>query len=459
MALTKDDRLGGPGATPKGATGPPHTDPLGNTQTSRPHPTTPDDRRRERDRIAERVGELNHRLFGPRVEIDDDGNETWTCEHRFGSCGTPLGERVMLGRTRARHGDGHRGVFNGVETCGSSTGCFRCGRKVRAERGNDCGTVIRTHLGDGGYALLLTLTMSHDNQETAEQGLDDAINAWSAMVETRDWKKTMAWLGLEGWIRSTEVTHSDANGFHPHHHIPILINRAVGLNEDYPEELEDIRQAFDKAWYTAVSKLGRDVHPDIGVDLIPIRDEEGIGAYVSKIEFEVTRSDLKHGRNGSRSTWQIAVDAADGCERSAALWVDYVAAIKGRRWMSTSRGLWEKFGINVRTDEEIAETNADDIEPVALIDADLYRAAAKTGDRQILTELRHLAEANVNPIVLAMVLTRRLGRSVQVERRAGDEGVPTLVWADPLDGHRLVRRRRRGGPHIEDRMREGGRPL
>ena len=460
--MNQRDRLGGPGATPKGATGTPHTSGLGNTQTSRP-PTTPDERRRERDRTAEQVRQLNHRLFGPRVHTDDQGEQTWTQEHRFGSCGAPLGERVMLGRSEAQHGDGHRGVFNGIETCGSSTACLRCGAKVRAERGCQCGEVIRLHLANGGYALLLTLTMSHDNQESAGQSLDDAINAWSSMVETRNWKKTMAWLDLEGWIRSTETTWSETNGFHPHHHVPILVNRPVGLNEDYPEELEEIRREFDEAWFTAVSKLGRDVHPDIGVDLVPIRDEEGIGAYVSKIEFEVAREDLKTGRGESRSTWQIGVDAAEGCERSAALWAEYVEAIKGRRWMSTSKGLWKKFGISVRSDEEIAEDQPDVVEPVALVDADVYRAAAKTNDRQVLTELRHLAEANVAPFILALVLSRRLNRDVEIEYRTEDQDVPTLTWAqqwwtnDRLAGQRS--RQRDGPPVLTRRRRNTGRSI
>jgi hypothetical protein len=181
-------------------------------------------------------------------------------------------------------------------------------------------------------------------------------------------------------------------------------------------------------WRLAVEKLGREVHPDIGVDLIPIRDSAGIGEYVSKIDMEITRGDLKQGRNGSRSTWDIGLAAADGDKRSAALWAEYIHAAKGRRWLSTSRGLWARYGITERTDAEIAEEQPDEVEHIAFLDRGVYTVAAKD-EGLALTELRHLVEAKVSVVVLALVVSRRLGRMVTIEHRADDEGLPTLVWA------------------------------
>ena len=373
---------------------------------------------------------MNWRAFGPRRETDAFGNETWTQELRIGSCGRPLGERVAISRAPAQSGDGHRGVFSGVETCGSATGCMKCGRKVRAEKGGNIGLVIRTHLDRGGFALFLTLTFAHTLADSADDSLDDALTAWSTMVATRRWKKLIAWLGDRGWIRATETTHTDANGYHPHHHVCLLTDRAVGQDENDPIELEDIRQEIYDCWSLALDKLDREAHhSSVGVDLQPIRDDDGIGAYVSKVEFEIARGDLKQGRGDSRSMWQVGLDAADGCQRSTAIWADYVRAAKGRRWLSTSLGLWDEFGINDRTDEEIAQEEPDDPETIAFVEPGVYNAAAKT-DAPVLTELRHLIEANASAVVLALVLSRRLGRAVDVEHRPGDEGLTTLVWAE-----------------------------
>jgi hypothetical protein len=305
---------------------------------------------------------------------------------------------------------------------------MKCGRKVRAEKAENIGLVIRTHLDRGGSALFLTLTFAHSLVDSADESLDDALTAWSTMVATRRWKKLMAWLGDRGWIRATETTHTSSNGYHPHHHVCLLTDRAVGHDEHDPLELEDLRQEIYDCWSLALDKLDREAHhSSVGVDLVPVRDDEGIGAYVSKIEFEIARGDLKRGRSGSRSMWQVGLDAADGCSRSMAVWADYVRAAKGRRWLSTSQGLWAEFGIDARSDEEIAEDQPDDSAPVVFVDADVYNEAVKS-EAPVLTEIRHLVEANARTVVLAVVLTRRLGRKVGVERRAGDEGVPTLVW-------------------------------
>lgn len=345
----------------------------------------------------------------------------------MGSCGRPLGERVAIGRASSR-GGGHRGVVTGVETCGSASGCLKCARKVRAEKASDTGEVISIHLDRGGHGLFLSLTFSHSLDDAAAESLDDALTAWSSMTNTRRWKRFERWVGMDGWIRATENTHSEANGFHPHHHCALLTELAVGLDEDDPWQLELVRQEIDAMWRLAVEKLGRDVHPDIGVDLRPIRDHAGIGEYVSKIEMEIGRGDLKHGREGSRSTWDIGLDAADGDKRSAALWAEYIGAAKGRHWLSTSRGLWAKFGITDRSDQEIAEEKPDEVDQVAFIDRAVYTAAAKD-EGLALAEVRHLVEANASVVVLAIVLSRRLGRMVTIEHRLEDEGLPTLVWA------------------------------
>lgn len=339
----------------------------------------------------------------------------------------PLGERVAVGKGTGFDGT-ERGHFRGVETCGSANVCLRCAAKIRAEKAADSGTVLRAHREAGGHAVFMSLTFAHSIVDPFDELIDDAMKAWTTFNSGRFKSIKKRW-GIVDFIRSLETTHSWANGLHPHHHGALLTERPIGQDTDDPDELLDLQAELYEAWSAALATVGRTAHHDIGVDLVPIRDEEGIGAYISKIELELTRGDLKRGAGDSRSMWQVGLDAADGCERSVAVWAEYVRAIKGRRWLSTSEGLWKRYGINDRTDEEIAEDTAKDFEEVALIDSDVYRAALKH-DEPVLTEVRHLVEANAPIVVLALVLTRRLGRLVDVDYRAGDEGLPTLQWAD-----------------------------
>ncbi|MEL7208640.1 MAG: hypothetical protein AAGK32_10485, partial [Actinomycetota bacterium] len=310
-----------------------------------------------------------------------------------------------------------------------------CGAKIRGRRAADIGRLLRAHLAGGGGAYFLTLTFSHERAEAAGDVIDDAMAAWSKLLEARGWRKLKKGIGAVGFIRTTEITHSDANGFHPHHHVALLTSAPMAHSDPGYGEVEGFRLQVDHLWASQVRKLDRRVHPDIGVTVIPIRSDGGIGAYVSKIELELVRSDLKTGRQtGSRSHWQIGVDAADrGHAKDVALWHEFFEATvtnKRRRYLSTSNGLWALYGIKEQTDEEIAAEQLD-AAPLVDLDSSLYTTAAKAA-APLLSEIRSLAESGTTPALLAAVLGRRLGQALEV-MEFGPGQVP-VIRATPTAG-------------------------
>jgi hypothetical protein len=274
------------------------------------------------------------------------------------------------------------------------------------------------------------MTMSHSRRESAEQVLEDLCTAWDAVSRSKRWARFKEQIGLVGYIRTLEVTHSMANGWHPHYHVVLLTDRPIGLDPDDPIELLDATEELTELWAVQVAKRGRSVHRGIGVDLVPVREASGLGAYVSKIALESTRGDLKRGRGGSRSPWELALDGAEGDRQAVELWREYVTAITHRRWISTSRGLWARFGLAVKTDQEIAEETPDEIAPTALLDREVYESI-RNSERHVVTELRQLVEAGADVVLIASVVSRRLSRTVQVQYQPDDEGVASLVFTGP----------------------------
>jgi hypothetical protein len=253
------------------------------------------------------------------------------------------------------------------------------------------------------------------------------MTAWGKMTNTRRWRKLRKTLGVTGVIRTTKVTHSEANGWHPHHHVALLVNQQLEHDDYNGGPLEQVRRDIDGQWAHQVDRLDRYVHPDIGVTLIPIRDDHGIGAYVSKIEYELVRSDHKRGRNTSRSSWQIGIDAAtSGHPRDIALWREFVEASRRHRYLSTTPGLWDHYDVDNNNDQDIADETPDEFTPTIFLDQDLYTAAAKA-DREPLAELRGLLESRATPTVIAAVLTRRTGLACRAEYRPADNGTPTIT--------------------------------
>jgi hypothetical protein len=322
-------------------------------------------------------------------------------------------------------------VLGGVETCGNALFCPHCTPKVQAERADNVTTVLRKHLAGGGGALFLSLTASHAFTDSLESSLDAVMKSWRSLTGHRRWKGTnglkQRWQ-VTGFIKVLEITHG-VHGWHPHLHVVVLTTQPVipppapdadqGEWEDAAELVDEIRDDLTDLWGRLVAGHGRKIVDGVGVDVQPIRDESGIGAYVSKVAMETTRSDLKTGKRDNRSHWQVGLDAAAGDTQSMALWRELVETLHGRRTMSTSKRLWERYGISVRTDDEIAEDQGDKLTEVALIDADLIRRANHAG-AHVINELKDLATQGASPELLATVLGRRIGEAVEVVVEAVD---------------------------------------
>ncbi|MCP4962552.1 MAG: hypothetical protein GY925_25190, partial [Actinomycetia bacterium] len=107
-------------------------------------------------------------------------------------------------------------------------------------------------------------------------------------------------------------------------------------------------------------QLNREIHYRYGVDAVIIRDDRGVGTYVSKIHLELVRSDLKQTRGGKgRTPWQVGVDAAEtGDARDIARWKEWVTVSRRRRAISVSpavRAAYPAHETAELSDEELAQ--------------------------------------------------------------------------------------------------------
>ena len=85
---------------------------------------------------------------------------------------------------------------------------------------------------------------------------------------------------------------------------------------------------------------------------------------------EMTRADLKHGRRGSRTPFELLDNPSSASDREA--WIEYVQAMRGRHILDVSPSLRALASLDVRSDEEIvADTTAQTLE--FWIDADVYQ--------------------------------------------------------------------------------------
>jgi hypothetical protein len=272
-----------------------------------------------------------------------------THHRRLSGCGrASTGQGVAL----VRSGDGVA-RFTGVQTCGSVWACAVCSAKIRQGRAEELEAGVRAHMDRGGGAFFVTLTVRHRLGDSLSDLLGTVAGSYRSLSQGRN--RVVVPRGADasanevvGVVRALEVTHG-ANGWHPHLHVLVLTGSR--WSESAVTEFGD--DLFGR-WSDAVARrLGEDHRPGrVGFMCRPVTDEgTELAWYLCKVEgvgslgLEMTRGDLKAGRNRSRTPFELAETAAAHLVSSGELvsefdlWQEYEAVTRGRQALTWTRGL------------------------------------------------------------------------------------------------------------------------
>jgi hypothetical protein len=343
---------------------------------------------------------------------------------RLGQCGWRRG--ATPGLKRSESGRVH---WSGIKTCGSVWACLLCAAKIRAGRAAEVDHLIKAHLAAGGHSTFLTFTLPH-------YASDDLLSLWEAMTRGCElatsgggYQSLKARYGILGFIKAVEVT-VGLNGWHPH--LRVVIFHDTPLNED-DGSLTEFKGRFLERWARYIDReLNRAVSLYHGVDAEIVRDEEGIGSYVSKINLELTRSDLKESRGEKgRTPWQVGVDAADtGDAHHTARWKEWVTVSHSRRALSISPAIRDAYPPHETadmTDEELAQAEQDG-EIELDVDPDVYDAILHHR-HQPLRALVALAFADHSTQGVLDLLRTVLDRPVYLGRPEPGHTAPIIRFA------------------------------
>jgi len=283
--------------------------------------------------------------------------------------GVPMGQSVGLRM------EGERAGFSGLTTCGSVWSCNVCASKIAVHREQELFSVLQWATEQGHTSAMLTLTASHQRWQGLEEVWDGVQRVWRRMTKGRPWRRLIDRYGLHGWARITEVTRGEQNGWHPHFHIPMVLdgNKTPATVEQFGEEVWPL-------WVSALEKEGLSAMRDPGLDIRTSRDDvaEGLSKYLVKsLAIEATHGHAKDGRSGSRTPFQILANVqVNGDADDLALWHEWERVSRGRRQITWSQGLRDMAGLaEEMEDHEIAEEEIGG-EDVMVFDLDTWREIA-----------------------------------------------------------------------------------
>ncbi len=256
----------------------------------------------------------------------------------------PLEEHVRVYRRR----EGASTYYRGLRVCGKVWECPVCSAKVSERKRLELLRAIDLHKTTGGGVLLLTLTVPHSREDKPFELLGKLLESYRQFGQgKRRWTAQVP--GYVGSVRALEVTHGEANGWHPHLHVLVFVAEKTSNPADLEAKLLD-------HWRTVTLRNGLD---EVNGHGLRLEDGEKAGKYATKWgpADEMTRAHMKMGRRAGRTPWALLSDyVTEGDKRAGYLFQEFTAAFWKRSQLQWSRGLRNRLGLVVeKTDEELAE--------------------------------------------------------------------------------------------------------
>jgi hypothetical protein len=288
--------------------------------------------------------------------------------------------------------------YTGLATCGSIWACPVCSAKIRHVRAREISEAAARWHDAGNTVVMVTLTFPHHQGLALARTFPVLAAGFGHLISGEAWagrperyvpprpskrggmlpgRVYPARIGLRdrtcvaGTIRSIEITYG-ANGWHPHAHALFFLRGRDMRN------VAILGGELQKRWRAWVVGQGFPAPSAIhGVDVRLCESAAEAGEYIAKTQDgravgnEMTRADLKSGRAGSRTPFEILDYFRHTGDKAALdLWNEYERITKGRQCITWSKGLHQLLAADDRTDEEIAAeevggTTVADIRPGA----------------------------------------------------------------------------------------------
>lgn len=243
--------------------------------------------------------------------------------------------------------------FSNLQICDSVWHCPVCSARISEQR-----RVQLTNAMNASeyHPMLVTLTLRHNLRDKLPALLKALLGAYRSIKSGRFWQDFKDQFGWVGDVRALEVTYGQENGWHPHIHVVMLLEKQLQV-----QEMDNLRHKLREKWLSTLIRHGFDATYENGVD---VRDgDRFVQEYLAKfgktpdswsVQHELTKSAQKTAFDDHRTPFQLLADYAKGDKQAGALFREYALAFKGRNQLVWSRGLKHALDFDSFADEEDA---------------------------------------------------------------------------------------------------------
>ena len=308
-----------------------------------------------------------------------------------------------------KHRSTQKAFYGGLMVCGSVWVCPVCAAKISERRRAELKIAFDSHLDQGGYCTMVTLTFSHSARDKLEElllALGKAVNKFRSGKRYNNFRQE---IGLIGSIRAFEITYG-VNGWHPHIHLLLMHSKEID-----PWDRDDVSDKLYSMWEGACAKNGLSTSYEHG---LKIDDAAEASQYIGKwgdimdkpwgTDSEMTKANIKKGRAGSMTPFDfLRAEIEDGDLQYEDKFREYAAATKTKRQLVWSPGLKARYLIEEKSDEEVATEKVEEADLLGLLDWQEWRYIVRNNLRvELLQEVeKHGYEMALKKIGIKKVST------------------------------------------------------
>ncbi|MNJ33279.1 Replication protein [compost metagenome] len=269
----------------------------------------------------------------------------------------------------------------------------------------------------GLQAAMVTLTFPHYVWQQLTELLGQQKTALKYLREGSPWTRFKKATGYQGLIRSLELTYGQ-NGWHPHTHELWFVDAGT--------DADTMKKTVLERWKTSCARAGLldldnvDQVAAFEAHAVDVKGWCTASDYLAKqddsrhwgVDAEIAKASTKAGRAKGKHPFALLSLFQDGDRKAGHRFLDYAAAMKGKRQLFWSAGLKAKVGVIEQSDEEVAEEQRDDADLLGHLEIEEWKLIRQAGLR---AKVLDLAESNGGWVAIQHLL-----RSIQTRQRFTD---------------------------------------
>jgi hypothetical protein len=239
--------------------------------------------------------------------------------------------------------------YKNLMICGSVWMCPVCAAKITERRRVELEKVIE---GTRYKKVMVTFTLQHKSWESLARLYSGLTRSFRDMKSGRVWARFEKKAGIVASIRGSEITWGENSGWHPHFHVVFFLDQpGEKLDQEYKNAF---LAEISKMYGGKVAKNGFYVSPEYGIKVS--FDQDHVSTYAAKwgMDDELAKSPAKIAKGDHYTPFQILLESAKGSEQKEIfeqLFIDYAAAMKGKKQLVWSKGARELFDIGQETSD------------------------------------------------------------------------------------------------------------